>query len=117
MHPLAPQLAMCIASTLAGIAVYDRLIVRPATAIGVVDAVQVYREQEARLVTALSSGAGDAERAQAANNARQFAERISAEMAKLGQDCGCLVVDRSLVVGMRPDVRDLTPLLRQRVLR
>jgi len=117
MHPLILQLGMCIASTLAGIAVYDRVIVRPATAIGVVDAVQVYREQEARLFKALSAGAGDTERAQAAANARQFAERLSGEMAKLGQDCKCLVVDRSLVVGMRPDVRDLTPLLRQRVLR
>ena len=117
MPPLIAQLGMCIASTLAGIAVYDRVIVRPATAIGVVDAVQVYREQEARLVKALSAAAGDTDRAQAAANARQFAERISDEMAKLGQDCGCLVVDRSLVVGMRPDVRDLTPLLRQRVLR
>ena len=116
MRPLILQLGMCIVSTLAGIAVYDRVIVRPATAIGVVDAVQVYREQEALLVKALSSGAGDAERTQAAANARQFAERFSGEMAKLAQDCGCLVVDRSLVVGMRPDVRDLTPLLRQRVL-
>ena len=65
MHPLIVQIGMCIASTLAGIAVYDRVIVRPATAIGVVDAVQVYREQEARLVKALSAGAGDTERAQA----------------------------------------------------
>lgn len=117
MPPLIVNMAMCLASTILGIAAYDRIIVRPATAIGVVDALQVYREQEAQLVKSLSANASDGERARAAATARQFAERLPVEMAHLAEDCACLVVDRAVVVGMRPGVRDMTPKLRERVLR
>jgi hypothetical protein len=117
MPPLIPQMAMCLVSTILGIAAYDRIVVRPATAIGVVDAVQVYREKEAQLVKSLSAGAGEAERARAASEARHFAQQLPVEMARLADDCACLVVDRTVVVGMRPGVRNLTPMLRERVLR
>jgi len=117
MSPLILNTAMCVASTIVGIAAYDRVVVRPATAIGVVDAVQVFREKEGQLVKSLSAQASETERARAAADARHFAERLPAEMARLADDCRCLLVDRSMVVGMRPGVRDLTPLLRERVLR
>jgi hypothetical protein len=117
MPPLIIHMAMCLASTIIGIAAYDRIIVRPATAVGLVDTVQIYREQEARIVTALSSGASEQERAKAASAAQQFAQRLPVEMAHLAEDCACLLVDRSVVVGMRPGVLDMTAKLRERVLR
>ena len=117
MPPLIATTVACLASTIVGIAAYDRVVVRPATAIGIVDAVQVYREKEAQLVKSLSASAGEGERARAASEIQHFAERLPNEIARLAQDCACLVVDRSVVVGMRPGVRDLTPMLRERVLR
>lgn len=117
MPPLILNMAMCLVSTILGIAAYDRIVVRPATAIGVVDALQVYRELEAQLVKTLSANSSEGERARAAATARRFAERLPLEMAHLAEDCACLVVDRAVVVGMRPGVRDMTPMLRERVLR
>lgn len=116
MSPLITQLSLCLASTILGIAAYDRIVVRPVTAMGVVDTVQVYRELESQLVKSLS-GASEAERARAAADARKFADRLPLEMARLAEDCTCLVMDRSMVVALRPGVRDLTPLLRDRVRR
>ena len=110
-------MAMCLCSTILSIAAYDRMVVRPATAIGVVDALQVYREREAQLVKSLSANSSDGDRARAAAMARQFAERLPVEMTRLAEDCTCLLVDRSVVVGARPGLRDLTPTLRERVLR
>jgi hypothetical protein len=117
MPPLIANLAMCLASTIIGIAAYDRIIVRPATAIGLVDTVQIYREQEAQVVRSLSSVASAEERAKTAFAAQRFAQRLPIEMARLAEDCGCLLVDRSVVVGMRPGVQDMTLKLRERVMR
>jgi hypothetical protein len=117
MPPLIVNLTMCIASTILGIAAYDRIVVRPATAIGVVDTLQVYREQEAHLVKVLSANPSEGERAQAVSTVRRFAERLPLEMAHLAEECACLVLDRTVVVGMRAGVRDMTPKLRERVLR
>jgi hypothetical protein len=117
MSPLITQLALCLTSTILGIAAYDQVVVRPVTAMGVVDTVQVYREMESQLVKSLSANASEAQRAGAATEARRFAERLPVEMARLAEDCACLVMDRTMVAAVRPGMRDLTPLLRDRVRR
>ncbi|MCU7370045.1 hypothetical protein PEC18_03970 [Paucibacter sp. O1-1] len=99
------------------LAVYDRLVLRPALVVGVVDLSEVYRAKEAQftqLLTTASSSGSDDERERALSMARSFSQRLPAALDELPRECGCLVVLRTAVAGS-PHARDLTPALRRKV--
>ncbi|UEC01777.1 hypothetical protein [Burkholderia vietnamiensis] len=101
----------------AGIAIYDRLVVRPALVIGVVDLSEVYRAKEAeftRLLTKADNTGAEQDRERALALARSFSQRLPAALDELPQECGCLVVIKSAVAGA-PNSLDLTPALRRKV--
>ena len=94
---------------------YDRVVVRPARLIGIVDVGEVYRLKEAEFTQIVTRSASDDERQKALLIARQFAQRLPLALEELPRDCGCLVVIRSAVAGMPPNATDLTALLKRKV--
>lgn len=96
------------------LAAYDRLVVRPALAVGVVDVAEIYRAKEAEFTQRLTRSGSEEDRQQALAMARSFSQRLPAALDELPHECQCLVVLRSAVVGTPRGV-DLTPLLRRKV--
>ncbi|HZX83281.1 MAG TPA: hypothetical protein VFF19_06935 [Reyranella sp.] len=110
---LHAALAACLVA--AGLALYDRLVVRPALVVGVVDLSEVYRAKEAEFTQLLTaSGGSEEERERALALARRFSQRLPVALEELPRECGCLVVVKSAIAGA-PYSRDLTPLLRSKV--
>ena len=97
------------------LAAYDRVVVRPAQRIGVVDIGEVYRQKEAEFTLILTKAGSDGERNKAMVMARAFAQRLPLALEELPRDCGCLVVLKSAVVGPTPRTLDLTAHLRRKV--
>lgn len=99
----------------AGLAAYDRWIVRPALRVGVVDVGEVYRQKEAEFTLILTRAASDDERQMAMAMARRFAQRLPTALDELPRECGCLVVLRSAVAGDAMRTVDLTAHLKTKV--
>ena len=99
----------------AGLALYDRIVVRPALVIGVVDVAEVYRAKEAEFTQILTKTTLEEDRQKALLMARAFAQRLPIALEELPRDCGCLVVLKSAIAGPTPHTVDLTPLLRRKV--
>lgn len=93
---------------------YDRLIIRPALAVGVVDVAAVYREKEAEFTRLVTGAATDEERRIALDMARAFSRRLPMALAELPGECGCLVVLKAAIAGAPASI-DLTPALRRKV--
>lgn len=110
IHILAP-----LACTLAGVAAYHYLVVQPALEVAVVDASEVYQATTAQLALRMTTSVTPEERTRAIDAARRFALVFPTELARLESECRCLVLERSAVASMHGALRDLTPLLRQRV--
>ena len=106
---------MTCAIVLGTLAAYDRVVVRPAQLIGVVDVAEVYRQKEAEFTLILTRAASDAEREQAMRMARSFAQRLPLALEELPRDCGCLVVLKTAVAAPAPRTVDLTAHLRRKV--
>lgn len=98
-----------------GLALYDRIVVRPALVIGVVDVAEVYRAKEAEFTQILTKTALEEDRQKALLMARVFAQRLPVALEELPRDCNCLVVLKSAIAGPTPHTLDLTPLLRRKV--
>lgn len=98
-----------------GLALYDRLVVRPALVVGVVDVAEVYRAKEAEFTQILTKTNLEEDRQKALLIARAFAQRLPVALEELPRDCGCLVVLKSAIAGPTPHTIDLTPLLRRKV--
>lgn len=98
----------------AGIAAYDRWVLRPALVVGVVDLSEVYRAKEAEFTHMLTGTGSEAEREQALALARRFSQRLPTALEELPRECGCLVVIKSAIAGAHHS-RDLTPVLRKKV--
>lgn len=94
---------------------YDRMVVRPAQLIGVVDVGEVYRLKEAEFTQIVTKTASEEERQKALALARQFAQRLPTALEELPRDCHCLVVIRTAVAGSPPNAVDLTALLKHKV--
>lgn len=94
---------------------YDRMVVRPAQVIGVVDVGEVYRKKEAEFTQIVTKTASEDERQKALLMAHQFAQRLPTALEELPRDCHCLVVVRSAVAGSPPNAVDLTALLKHKV--
>jgi hypothetical protein len=106
---------MTCAIVLGTLAAYDRVVVRPAQLIGVVDVAEVYRQKEAEFTLILTRAASDGEREQAMRMARSFARRLPLALEELPRDCGCLVVLKTAVAAPAPRTVDLTAHLRRKV--
>ena len=94
---------------------YDRVVVRPARLIGVVDVGEVYRLKEAEFTQIVTKSCSEDERQRALSMARQFAQRLPLALEELPRECACLVVVRSAVAGLPPHATDLTALLKRKV--
>jgi hypothetical protein len=103
----------------ASLAAYDRLVLRPALVIGVVDVAEVYRAKEAEftqiLTKALSQPPSEEDRQKALVMARAFAQRLPLALDELQRECNCLVILRTAVAGPTPNTLDLTAQLRRKV--
>ena len=103
----------------ASLAAYDRLVLRPALVIGVVDVAEVYRAKEAEftqiLTKALSQPPSEEDRQKALFMARAFAQRLPLALDELPRECNCLVILRTAVAGPTPNTVDLTAQLRRKV--
>ncbi|WP_257626444.1 hypothetical protein [Janthinobacterium sp. NKUCC06_STL] len=98
-----------------GIAAYDRLVLRPMLVIGVVDAANVFNAKQEQYIKAMTSSHTDIERRQAISDAERFVTSFATALAQLPDECQCLVVDKTAVIGSRTTLIDLTPLLRKKV--
>ncbi|HPL80290.1 MAG TPA: hypothetical protein PKY40_14865 [Burkholderiaceae bacterium] len=103
----------------ASLTAYDRLVLRPALVIGVVDVAEVYRAKEAEftqiLTKALSQPPSEEDRQKALVMARAFAQRLPLALDELPRECNCLVILRTAVAGPTPNTVDLTAQLRRKV--
>jgi hypothetical protein len=97
-----------------GVATYDRLVLRPALVVGLVDLAEVYRDKEAQFTQLLTRTGSDEERQKALAMAREFSQRLPAALDELPRECGCLVVLKAAVAG-GPSAIDLTPSLRRKL--
>ncbi len=98
-----------------GLLAYDRLVIRPARTIGVVDLAEVYRAKEDEFTRRLTAAHSEEERQATLQTARTFAQRLPIALESLPADCGCLVVLKASVAGPTPYTVDLTARLRQKL--
>ncbi len=115
MKSLLLQALLALAIDVGTLAAYDRLVVRPAQLVGVVDVGEVYRHKEAEFTLILTRAASDGEREQAFALAKSFSRRLPLALEELPRDCGCLVVLKSAVAGPTPRTVDLTAQLMRKV--
>ena len=115
MRTLLPNAAVSLVIVLGTLAAYDRLVVRPAQLVGVVDVGEVYRQKEAEFTLILTKAGSQGERDQAFAMAKNFSRRLPLALEELPRDCGCLVVLKSAVAGPTPRTVDLTALLHRKV--
>jgi NAD(P)H-nitrite reductase large subunit len=94
---------------------YDRLVLRPALVIGVVDVAEVYRAKEAEFTQILTKASSEEDRQKALFMARTFAQRLPVALEELPRECNCLVVLKAAVAGATPNTVDLTAALRRKV--
>ena len=99
----------------ASLAAYDRLVLRPALVIGVVDVAEVYRAKEAEFTQILTKTSSEEDRQKALLMARAFAQRLPAALDELPRECNCLVVLKTAIAGATPNTIDLTASLRRKV--
>ncbi len=114
---LGGAMTVCVSVlvTACGLLAYDRLVVRPAQVIGVVDVAEIYRLKEAEFAALMTRGNSDADRQQAMDLATNFARRLPRALEELPADCRCLVVLKSAVAGPTARTLDLTPVLKTKV--
>ena len=115
MKILLLQALVAVLIAVAALAAYDRLVIRPAQLIGVVDVGEVYRQKEAEFTLILTKSGSDGERDKAMLMARAFAQRLPLALEELPRDCGCLVVLKSAVAGPTPRTVDLTAHLKRKL--
>jgi len=99
----------------ASLTAYDRLVLRPALVIGVVDVAEVYRAKEAEFTQILTKASSEEDRQKALVMARAFAQRLPLALDELPRECNCLVILRTAVAGPTPNTIDLTAQLRRKV--
>lgn len=117
-NPITQLLVSAMLSLLmvaAGLALYDRTVIRPALVIGMVDVADVYRTKEAEFTQILTRTTLEEDRQKALLMARAFAQRLPVALEELPRDCGCLVILKSAIAGPTPHILDLTPLLRRKM--
>lgn len=115
MKALTLQLLVTVLASAATIGAYDTLVGRPARTIGVVDSLAVLRLEEQRLTGQIVGDMSAEQKEHVAMRAQAFAREFPRALNQIATDCGCLVVDRSAVIGTPPHMIDLTPELKRRL--
>jgi hypothetical protein len=115
MKALLLNAAFALLIVLGTLAAYDKMVVRPAQRVGVVDVGEVYRQKEAEFTQILTKAGSEGERDKAFAMARTFSQRLPLALEELPRECGCLVVLKSAVAGPTPRTVDLTAQLRRKV--
>nr|WP_297383295.1 hypothetical protein [uncultured Roseateles sp.] len=115
MRAVLLQVLVATLVAAAALAAYDRLVIRPAQTVGVVDVGEVYRQKEAEFTLILTKAGSDDERQKAMVMARAFAQRLPVALEELPRECGCLVVLKSAVAGPTPRTLDLTAHLKRKM--
>lgn len=115
MRSILLHALVALAISAAALAVYHHWLAPKGPAIGVVDAVRIFKEEEGRHLQALAAGGDELQRARALDAARRFSTGFPAQLEGLERECACIVLERSTLVAVPDEVPDLTPLLRQRV--
>ncbi len=97
----------------AALAAYDRLVLRPALRIGVIDVAEVVRLKEREFTELITKvGSTEGERQKALDLAAEFARALPRALEELPGECDCLVLVRSAVVADTPNTVELTGLLK-----
>ena len=94
---------------------YDRLVVKPAQVIGIVDIAEVYRAKESEFAALLSASRTDDDRQRALAQAQAFGDRLDRALREIPVECRCLVVVKSAVAGGWSNAIDLTAALKAKV--
>lgn len=97
------------------VTLYHRLWVTPAMAIAVVDIAAVYNAKQAEFANSIIKDGSPAQRDKAMGDAKAFAARLPRAYAELAAECQCLLVDRSVIIGARVPLVDLTDDLKKKV--
>ena len=115
MNPYATHALVAVAASAAMVCAYDRLFARPAFTLRVVDTLAVFRLEEERLAGLMGKDMSPEQRERLAAQARAFAVEFPRALEQLAEECACVVVERSAVVGTPPRMIDLTPELIRRM--
>jgi len=115
MKSLVAPLLVSLAAAVGCTAAYDHWWVSPRLRIGVVDVAVVYHEKEEQFRRLAAASAADKGEDQAMSLARRFAQRLPSALDELPAECGCLVFDKSVLMGDLPGAVDLTDRLREKV--
>lgn len=109
------NVTVCALGQCAVLAAYDRMVVRPRTAMATVDVASVFKAKEQQFSKLLIAAQDDAGRDKAMAVARDFADRYPRALEELAAECQCLLVDRSVVIGHPQGLPDITDRLRAKV--
>jgi hypothetical protein len=115
MRALATTVAVSLLVTSASLLAYDRLVVKPARTVGIVDLAAVFHDREAEFAALAAAARTDADRLQAVERAQAFGVRLERALADLAAECRCIVLVRSAVAGGTADAVDLTAALEARL--
>lgn len=94
-------------------AAYKLYVNRPPQ-IATVDLAQLLKEEETRFSSKLTASMSDEARKGVADSVEAYGKRLSVEVDKLSQECGCVLINKAAILGTA-NVTDMTPVLRERV--
>ncbi len=115
MRQLLPCLLAALLVTCLTVALYDRVVARPARRLAVVDVAGVFRAKQGQFQTALVKAGSDAERERVMAAARAFGQRLPVALDEVAHQCACLLLDKSVLLGAQVEVTDLTDELTRKV--
>lgn len=115
MNSAATQALVSVFVTAGALLAYDRLVVKPAQVIGIVDIAEVYRAKESEFAALLTASKTDDERQRAYAQAQAFGDRLDRALLEMPSECRCTVVVKSAVAGSWSNAIDLTAALKAKV--
>jgi hypothetical protein len=99
------------------IGVYDRLLAHRPRPIATADVAGVYSTKQSEFARKVAEATDDSGRDKAVADAKSFGLKLEKALASLTQECACLVITRSAILGATPEMRDLTEQLQAMVAR
>lgn len=115
MSSFATHALISLFVTAGALLAYDRLVVKPAQVIGIVDIAEVYRAKETEFAAMLTASKSDEDRQRAYSQAQAFGDRLDRALREMPTECRCLVVVKSAVAGSWSNAVDLTAALKAKV--
>lgn len=116
MNTPVSQFAAGLVAAVLVVVGYHFALPRMAPQVAVVDIQSVYAQRKDQATRAVLAARTDEERVQVVTDlARRFTDRLPSAMAELAAECRCTVLDKSVLVGVRPGTPDLTARLEQKV--